>query len=56
MNIPTTTREVYGRTLVDVSDPDLARIVARLTGRKTLTESDIEALKQLGITFTDDGS
>jgi len=52
MDIPITTREAYGRTLVDVSDPDLARAVARLTGRKTLTESDIAALRELGHTIT----
>ena len=44
-------KEVYGLETSYVADAKLAGIISTLTGRKTLLESDFEALKALGFTF-----
>lgn len=44
-------KEVYGLEKSYVVDPKLAATIGKLTGRKTLLESDFEALKALGFTF-----
>jgi len=44
-------KDVYGNTLTYVSDAAVQRSIQKLTGRKSLTDSDIQALKELGFTF-----
>jgi hypothetical protein len=44
-------KDVYGNPLIYVADATLQRTIQKLTGRKSLTNSDIEALKELGFTF-----
>lgn len=51
MTIEVTQREVYGNTLTYVADAAVQRSIQKLTGRKSLTDSDIQALKELGFTF-----
>jgi hypothetical protein len=51
MTIEVTQREVYGNTLTYVADAAVQRAIQKLTGRKSLTDSDIQALKELGFTF-----
>tara|TARA_Y100000401_G_scaffold22554_1_gene15203 strand:+ start:251 stop:433 length:183 start_codon:yes stop_codon:yes gene_type:complete len=41
-------KEVYGNTLTYVKDESVRNSIRKLTGRKTLTDYDIEALKELG--------
>ena len=48
MTIEVTQKEVYGNTLTYVSDESIRNSIKKLTGRKTLTDYDIEALKELG--------
>ena len=48
MTIEVTQKEVYGNTLTYVSDESVRNSIKKLTGRKTLTDYDIEALKELG--------
>ena len=48
MTIEVTQKEVYGNTLTYVSDESIRNSIRKLTGRKTLTDYDIEALKELG--------
>ena len=48
MTIEVTQKEVYGNTLTYVSDESVRNSIKKLTGRKTLTGYDIEALKELG--------
>lgn len=43
-------REVYGRTLYYPACPRTSAFV-RLTGRKTLSQSDIEILREAGFEF-----
>lgn len=49
--IEVTMKSVYGQDLIYVLDPDVQKNIQTLTGRKTLTESDIVALKNLGFEF-----
>lgn len=51
MTIEVTQREVYGNTLTYVADAAVQRSIQKLTGRKSLTDSDLQALKELGFTF-----
>lgn len=44
-------KSVYGNTMIYVKDKKLAGVISNLTGRKTLTESDIINLERLGHTF-----
>lgn len=48
--IPLYERNNYGNTALYATGP-LAEPIARLTGRKTLTRHDLEALRQLGFEF-----
>lgn len=45
------TRSVYGRTLVYVADAEQARLLANLTGAKTLESRHLTALEGLGFTI-----
>ena len=51
MTIEVTQKDVYGNTLTYVADAAVQRAIQKLTGRKSLTDSDIQALKELGFTF-----
>lgn len=44
-------KEVYGLAKFYVAEPKMAAIITKLTGRKTLLDSDFEALEALGFTF-----
>tara|TARA_R100001509_G_scaffold81201_1_gene45739 strand:- start:1641 stop:1841 length:201 start_codon:yes stop_codon:yes gene_type:complete len=48
MTIEVTQKQVYGNTLTYVTDESIRNSIKKLTGRKTLTDYDIEALKELG--------
>jgi hypothetical protein len=48
MTIEVIKKEVYGNTLTYVKEESVRNSVRKLTGRKSLTISDIEALKELG--------
>lgn len=48
MTIEVTRKDVYGKTLTYVTDESVRNSIKKLTGRKTLTDYDIEALKELG--------
>ena len=50
MTIKTQPKTAFGKTLHYVTDPVLAAALTRLTGKKTINESDIASLKTLGIT------
>ena len=52
MNIEVQIKNVYGNELKYITDEDIAIFVSQLTGRTTVTDSDIKALKGLGFTFT----
>jgi len=51
MTIEVTQKDVYGNTLTYVADAAVQRSIQKLTGRKSLTDRDIQALKELGFTF-----
>ena len=44
-------KQVYGNTLTYIKEESVRNSVKKLTGRKTLTYYDIEALKELGFTL-----
>ncbi|MDB4761466.1 hypothetical protein OAG04_00480 [bacterium] len=48
MTIQVEKKEVYGNTLTYVKKESVRNSIKKLTGRKTLTYYDIEALKELG--------
>ena len=48
MTIEVKRKEVYGNTLTYVRKESVRKSIQKLTGRKTLTYYDIEALKELG--------
>ena len=48
MTIEVIRKEVWGNDLTYVKDESVRNSIRKLTGRKTLTVSDIEALKELG--------
>lgn len=48
MTIEVIRKEVWGNDLTYVKDESVRNSVRKLTGRKSLTISDIEALKELG--------
>tara|TARA_R110000824_G_scaffold198185_3_gene382123 strand:+ start:3403 stop:3585 length:183 start_codon:yes stop_codon:yes gene_type:complete len=48
MTIEVERKEVYGNTLTYVKEESVRNSIRKLTGRKTLTDYDIEALKELG--------
>ena len=41
-------KNVYGRELAYIKDPEIEGVVGRLTGRYTITSQDIESLQKLG--------
>ncbi len=48
MTIEVERKEVYGNTLTYVQNESVRNSIKKLTGRKTLTDYDVEALKELG--------
>ena len=48
MTIEVIRKEVWGNDLTYVKEESVRNSIRKLTGRKTLTISDIEALKELG--------
>tara|TARA_R110001632_G_scaffold56732_2_gene138844 strand:- start:542 stop:724 length:183 start_codon:yes stop_codon:yes gene_type:complete len=48
MTIEVERKEVYGNTLTYVRKESVRKSIKKLTGRKTLTDYDVEALKELG--------
>tara|TARA_B100001057_G_scaffold26959_1_gene24703 strand:- start:564 stop:746 length:183 start_codon:yes stop_codon:yes gene_type:complete len=48
MTIEVIRKEVWGNDLTYVKEESVRNSVRKLTGRKSLTISDIEALKELG--------
>ena len=50
MTIKTQPKTAFGKTLHYVVDPTYAQALTRLTGKKTINETDIENLKTLGVT------
>ena len=50
--IEVTQRDVYGNTLTYAADAAVQRTIQNLTGRKSLTPSDVQALTELGFSFT----
>ena len=52
MNIEVQIKNVYGNELKYVTDVEQAKLISQLTGRTTVTDSDISALKGVGFTFT----
>ena len=46
------TKNVYGNDLFYIKDKIVARLVTNLTGRKSVTGSDLQNLEELGITVT----
>jgi len=42
-------KDVYGNPLTYVADESIRNSIKKLTGRKTLTNRDIEGLKELGL-------
>ena len=52
MNIEIEIKNHYGNQLHYATDRDIAIVLSRLTGRKTLTLDDISNLKKLGFTFS----
>ena len=49
MTIKTQPKTAFGKTLHYVTDPVQAAALTRLTGKKTINETDIKNLKTLGI-------
>ena len=49
MTIKTQPKTAFGKTLHYVVDPTYAQALTRLTGKKTINETDIENLKTLGV-------
>tara|TARA_B100000497_G_scaffold127673_1_gene170330 strand:+ start:4011 stop:4193 length:183 start_codon:yes stop_codon:yes gene_type:complete len=48
MTIEVIRKQVWGNELTYVKDESVRNSVRKLTGRKTLTDYDVEALKELG--------
>jgi hypothetical protein len=48
MTIEVIRKEVWGNELTYVKEESVRNSIRKLTGRKSLTSSDIEALKELG--------
>lgn len=45
-------KNVFGRTMMYVQNPETAKTIAVLTGKLTLDDKDIDALKKLGFAVT----
>ena len=54
MTIEVERKEVYGNTLTYVKKESVRNSIRKLTGRKTLTDYDIEALKELGFVLVEE--
>ena len=54
MTIEVERKEVYGNTLTYVKKESVRNSIKKLTGRKTLTDYDVEALKELGFVLVID--
>ena len=52
MNIHVITKNVYGNDLFYIKAPVAAQVVRNLTGRKTVTGSDLQNLEALGANVT----
>ena len=52
MAIHVKVKSVYGNDLIYVVEPEAADFIRTLTGKKTVSEYDIEALRGLGIEVT----
>jgi hypothetical protein len=48
MTIEVIRKQVWGNDLTYIKEESVRNSIRKLTGRKTLTVSDIEALKELG--------
>ena len=48
-NIKTQAKTAFGKTLHYVIDPTYKAALTRLTGKKTINETDIAALETLGV-------
>lgn len=46
-------KNVYGREVIYLITSNWSRAVMQLTGKKTATQSDLDALKVLGYTMTE---
>jgi len=53
MTIEVKRKEVYGNTLTYVVNEKTRSSIKKLTGRKTLTDYDVEALKELGFVLVE---
>ncbi len=53
MEIEYYTKQVYGTDMHYIKDQEIHNIVWSLTGRKTITDSDMGLLAKLGCTFTE---
>jgi len=51
MTIEVIQKDVYGNLLTYVANAAMQRTIQKLTGRKSLTDSDLQALRELGFTF-----
>ena len=49
MKIEYYAREVYGKKTLYIADANIAYTIKTLTGKKTIDETDVEALKNLGL-------
>ena len=45
------TKSNYGRILMYIKNSEKAEVISRLTGKKTIDESDIKNLQLLGCSF-----
>lgn len=43
----------YGTEMIYVCEPQHAHTISKLTGKRTISESDIDALKALGVEIRD---
>ena len=53
MTIEIKRKEVYGNTLTYVTKESVRNSIKKLTGRKTLTDRDIQGLKELGFVLVE---
>jgi hypothetical protein len=42
---------VYGKVLFYVKDPQIAKLIQGLTGKKTIDQGDMDGLKAMGMVF-----
>lgn len=51
--IPFVRKNPYGREYLYIEDPEAARAISVLTGRKTISEEQMDALESLGLFFVE---